>query len=179
MSFAGDVKNELCELKFHCPHCAGAQLYGMLLFSRTVRGDFVLQTEHAAVAASYEELLLKECGVSSSLQERSPQDFQEAVFRRFPEMNGAPAQIFDELRDTCCRCAFVRGTFLVSGMVTNPEKEYHLEIVVSDANLCTAYRIFLSENVGIQMKSITRKNLSVLYQKDSEDIEDFLTLMGA
>ena len=32
----------------------------------------------------------------------------------------------------CCRMAFLRGVFLASGSVTDPEKEYHLDFVLGD-----------------------------------------------
>ena len=33
------------------------------------------------------------------------------------------------IQNNCCKRAFIRGAFLASGSISNPEKSYHLEIV--------------------------------------------------
>ena len=35
------------------------------------------------------------------------------------------------LENDCCKASFVRGAFLSGGSITDPEKDYHLEIVTS------------------------------------------------
>lgn len=37
------------------------------------------------------------------------------------------------IKSLCCKRAFLRGAFLSTGSVSNPEKGYHLEFVCSDA----------------------------------------------
>ena len=52
----------------------------------------------------------------------------------------------------------VAGIFLACGSVNNPEKKYHMEFV---------------------MPTLERKNAQIVYIKESENIIDMLTLMGA
>ena len=82
------------------------------------------------------------------------------------------------LEKDCCRVAFLRGLFLAYGSMASPEKEYHLEI-----NALTplfAEELFsVAESCGIRFKVARRKGCEILYLKESEQIEDFLTLIGA
>lgn len=73
--------------------------------------------------------------------------------------------------------AFLTGAYLVSGSMTDPLKEYHLEFVTPYYNLSNDLQAILS-NIGT-IKNTERKSIHVLYFKDSECIEDILTFMGA
>ncbi len=64
------------------------------------------------------------------------------------------------------------------GSITEPIKEYHLEFAVPYYEL-TQDLLKLLTSVGINAKYTERKNAYVIYLKDSESIEDLLTLMGA
>ena len=76
------------------------------------------------------------------------------------------------------RKAFVRGAFLSSGYITNPEVEYHLEMVVSNEEFANVLQ-HLIEGFGLNPKVILRKNKFIVYLKDSNEISDFLILIGA
>lgn len=82
------------------------------------------------------------------------------------------------VRESCCKRAFVRGAFLVGGSITDPEKDYHLEIVTgSDSQadiLCS-----ILEDFEIEAKVVARKGNNVVYIKDSEQIAVFLNVMEA
>ena len=74
--------------------------------------------------------------------------------------------------------AFVRGAFLGSGSINNPNKTYHLEIVLQNKE----YAIFLkkiSYNMGVNLKELKRKTTYSLYIKEGEEISKFLALIGA
>ena len=77
-----------------------------------------------------------------------------------------------------CRGAFIRGCFVASGTVINPEKGYHLEMVDKSRRKIENLAALLEKN-DLPPKIIKRKDLYVLYYKDSEKIEDFLMLIGA
>ena len=73
---------------------------------------------------------------------------------------------------------FLAGAFLSCGSMTEPMKEYHLEFAVSSSEL--AYDLAeLLNDVGVKAKTAERKNDYVIYMKESESIEDTLTMMGA
>lgn len=74
--------------------------------------------------------------------------------------------------------AFIRGIFLGSGSVNNPENKYHLEIILSSLENAKIVKEIL-EKVQIHMKEMQRKNGYSLYLKEGEEISKFLALIGA
>ncbi len=74
--------------------------------------------------------------------------------------------------------AFVRGAFLGSGAISNPQKSYHLEIIFSqleDAN----FVLEILQSYNIILKKITKKQGYSIYAKDGEQISKFLAFVGA
>lgn len=75
--------------------------------------------------------------------------------------------------------AFAAGVFLCCGSVVEPQKEYHLEFVTPAEGLGVDLCGLFSEIIGAKGKILRRGSSSVLYFKESETIEDILTLIGA
>ena len=74
--------------------------------------------------------------------------------------------------------AVIRGAFLGSGSISNPENSYHLEIVFgNDLNLEVMKKIF--ESLDISVKELIKRNRYSLYIKDGEEISKLLALRGA
>ena len=74
--------------------------------------------------------------------------------------------------------AFLRGIFLGSGSMNNPEKKYHLELLFSKEE--TAKQIQqLMQSVSISFKWLERKKGYALYLKEGEEISKFLAFVGA
>lgn len=74
--------------------------------------------------------------------------------------------------------AVVKGCFLGSGSVNNPEKQNHLEVCFWGKesleyvnNICRSY--------GIILKELISEDKYMLYIKDGEGISNFLALIGA
>ena len=82
------------------------------------------------------------------------------------------------LEEDCCRVAFLRGAFMAGGSVTDPENRYHLELATSHLRVSREVK-HLMEEVGFAPKCVTRAGSHVLYFKQSDQIEDFLTTLGA
>ena len=85
---------------------------------------------------------------------------------------------FGLLEEDCCRAAFLRGAFLAGGSVTDPNKRYHLELETSHAQASRELQALLTD-MGQQPKQVARGGYQVTYFKNSDQIEDLLTLMGA
>lgn len=73
---------------------------------------------------------------------------------------------------------FLRGVFLGSGSVSNPDKNYHLEFTLNSTEL-SDFVIKCLKIFKIKAKSIEKKGQIIVYVKDSEMISDFLSLIGA
>ena len=70
--------------------------------------------------------------------------------------------------------ALIRGSFLGSGSINNPERIYHLEVIYSnEQNL--EYVLNILKKYNIQMKKLN----NTLYLKEGEEISKFLAFIGA
>ena len=77
------------------------------------------------------------------------------------------------------RKAYLAGAFLASGSVNSPvNKNYHLEIAVNSLSYAE-YLVRMVKKFNIQMKIIQRRKQYVVYVKKSDQISDFLNLIGA
>ena len=83
-----------------------------------------------------------------------------------------------EQEDKECLKAIIKGLFLGSGSINNPENKYHLEIVLNqEENLEDSIKIL--EKLRIRSKKMTTKNKYSIYIKEGEEISKFLALIGA
>lgn len=74
--------------------------------------------------------------------------------------------------------AIVRGMYLGSGSINNPENKYHLEITFSSSeNLELGINIL--EKLGIRAKRMNVKNKYYIYIKEGEEISKILAAIGA
>lgn len=193
MSFSSDVKQELSELRPKNSCCRRALTYGLLEGGHAFSGgEISLQTEHEAVAALYHEqvaalLPQKEAVVSETLSRRGgfyivsvDTAACSTVLERFGHTAGELSVRLNRGNLNCeaCATAYLRGLFLACGAVVNPETGYHLEFCLPYYNLSKDVLCLLKE-CGLNAKYICRKGNHVVYLKESEQIEDCLTLMGA
>ncbi|MCL2363163.1 MAG: DNA-binding protein WhiA [Defluviitaleaceae bacterium] len=71
--------------------------------------------------------------------------------------------------------AFVRACFLAGGAISNPDRSYHLDFVLSDADMQKLTRTL--RGFGIDAKVTQRRGLSIVYIKEASEIADILNLM--
>lgn len=193
MSFSADVKNELLSIESDNECCVHALAYGMMLFSRAFSYyDISLLTEHGGIAEKYCELMKKVCGVTPELTKSEAGKYKIEVLTKeerlkvlkafgYDKKSGTSRLNWSNMADECCKTAFLRGAFLTCGTVNDPNKNYHFEFVVPYLNLSKDLKVFISDydELNVVPKSITRNSNYVIYFKDSESIEDLLTVMGA
>ena len=74
--------------------------------------------------------------------------------------------------------ALIRGVFLGSGSINNPENKYHLEIIFSNRENMNVVLQQLAE-FGITFKVLKSTKKNSIYIKDGEEIANFLALIGA
>jgi len=193
MSFASDTKQELCREPVHRRCCAVAESYGILLFCNTFSEKLIrIVTESKDFAQRLPGLFKKAFGVGfddlPDIEQGGKLIFQihdrQAIAHIFDafgltaENNLALHINLGVLEEECDRISFLRGAFLAGGSVTDPEKRYHLELTTSHLKVSNeAYSLLLEQ--AFQPKDTMRNGSSVLYFKQSDAIEDFLTLIGA
>ena len=77
------------------------------------------------------------------------------------------------------RRAYLAGAFLASGSVNSPvNKNYHLEVAVNSMEYAD-YLVKIAKKFNILMKIIQRRKQYVVYVKKSDQISDFLNVIGA
>ncbi len=72
----------------------------------------------------------------------------------------------------------VKGAFLSTGSVNNPENKYHLEINFEEKKNAE-YILNICKTNGVNLKLLESKNKYILYIKEGEEISKFLALIGA
>ena len=192
MSFASEVKEELCREPLLQRSRAQAEAYGVLLFcNRYTAGGARIVTESPDFARRLPELFDRAFGVAFDVLPEpgaSKQVFQltsaaklAAVGESFgydPGETLAHHINFAVLEEEGCRSAFFRGAFLAGGSVTDPSKRYHLELATPHRSVSRELRALMQE-AGFSPKESCRKANYITYFKQSEAIEDFLTAIGA
>lgn len=191
MSFSSDIKKELCDVRELSPQQAEAMLYGIMYASRMDEGRPLIQTENIDLMNAAAELiravfpnvrtgivrLVKNSGSLYTLKIRSGWEDIAERFGDFSSISREAVSGGDEESG-----AFLRGVFVSCGSVTDPNKEYHLELVLPENDRTPALLDFIAEH-GMSLKETTRGGVrskkTVLYAKESELIEDCLTYIGA
>ena len=193
MSFSSNVKSELCREPMSRRSGVLAEAYGVLLYCNTFSASLIrIITESQEFAARLPKLFKKAFGVGFDL-EPEPESVGKLQFcitdaekiNKIFSIFGASAKSdvtlhvnYGVLEDEEDRIAFLRGAFLAGGSVTDPAKRYHLELTTSHYKVCReTYALIM--DVGFSPKALTRGGSSILYFKQSDYIEDFLTAIGA
>ena len=193
MSFSGQVKSELCRTVPAQRCCALAQCFGILLYCNTFTGDGVrIVTESRELGELLPKLFRKAFGFSfDGMPEalgtkRCFGIWDPGKLRTILEAYGFSREDtvalhvnLGVLEEDCCKIAFLRGAFLAGGSVTDPAKGYHLELTTSHSFVSRETSPLIQEMLGVYPKLTKRGGSSVLYFKQSNSIEDFLTLLGA
>lgn len=192
MSFSSNVKAELCRLPVHKDCCAVAEVYGVLLFCNTFSPAGIrVVTESRDFAARLPKLFRRAFGVEfDQLPEgetgklafvlEDPEKLRR-IFSTFGLETDTVVTLhvnLSILEEECCRVSFLRGAFLSGGSVTDPEKRYHLELATSHLKVSREVNCLMME-MGFGAKDTARAGNYILYFKQSDSIEDFLTTLGA
>ncbi len=82
------------------------------------------------------------------------------------------------IKNACCKRAYLRGTFLCIGSISDPSKSYHLEFLAGTMEQAEQLREVLAD-FSIDAKITQRKKYFVVYIKEGEAIVDLLNIMGA
>ncbi|MBR6045835.1 MAG: DNA-binding protein WhiA [Ruminococcus sp.] len=192
-SFSYSVKDEILS-RIDKPDKADVCLMGILTFCNELSDrQLVLLTEHRGTAEFFTEHCSRICSDPSAVRVSETGKKDSATLYRLevdrPEnrmellsyfrMDSSRRLTPDDLPKSKYYPQLIAGIFLSCGSVNNPEKKYHMEFVMPDIQLCNDFGLILLESYGILAKQTERKNSQVVYIKESENIIDLLTIMGA
>lgn len=201
MSFSGTVKEELSRQISTARHCRIAETAALLsLCGRfTADGALRMQTENSAVIRKYFTLVQKTFNIETEIAVRENRQMKkghiyyveikdDALIRTVllatklsREQNSGRTLVLNNsllIQQTCCKRAFIRGAFLASGSISDPEKGYHFEIVCPDERKAGQLQELI-RSFGIDAKVVVRKKSHVVYVKEGAQIVDILAVMEA
>ena len=193
MSFSERVKMELCTIPLSRLCCAHAEAYGVLLCCNTFSArEIRIITSNPAFAERLPVLFRKAFQLTfDQLPDGTEKDRKKVFAIHDPQKLAAILPVFGRdpgdlahhinfgvLEEHCCKAAFLRGAFLSGGSVTDPQRSYHLELATSHLNVGRELLALMWE-MSQEPKLAQRKGNAVVYFKQSDRIEDFLTSIGA
>lgn len=194
MSFSSEAKAEICKVfpQKHC--CALAECFGILLFCNSFGSDGIrIITESAPFSALLPKLFKKAFGLGFDVTPE-PDTTGKMIFHiqereKLIEIMAAYGfSAADTLslhvnlpvvEEECCKAAFLKGVFLAGGSVTDPVKGYHMEVTTTHQSVARETYALIQDVLGFYPKTARRGGGQVLYIKQSDQISDFLTFLGA
>ena len=189
MSFADEVREELCELPIKKPCCRHALTAGLLLCAKEHTGKQITVRYRQEVVATLASAMIRQqygkspdsamtgaCGHRYyDLSFSSP-----AVHKLLLQLSSPENDAQAVLNFSCdaCQASFLRGVFLSCGTVNDPHKSFHLELQLPDEARVPFLSNFL-ESLGYPLSKIRRASGVGVYYKDSGAVEDLVGMMGA
>ncbi|CCJ33566.1 DNA-binding protein WhiA [Caloramator australicus] len=207
MSFSAEVKNELSRIIDEKKCCQMAELAAIIKLSGSININakqglsFKVTTENPAIARRIFSLLKSLFDVHADVMVKKNNILKKnniyyvvvsadmnsneilkslGVLKEYHDGTiGFNNKInVDLIKKSCCKKAFLRGAFLASGSISNPEKTYHLEFVSNNQELAEDVMKLLN-SFDLGAKIILRKNSYVVYIKEGDKIIDLLNIIGA
>ena len=202
MSFSSEIKDEVAKIKVDDYKIILSELAGItpmcgILNFKNNKTSMEYITENAPVARRIFTFLRRSFGFDVEVKNVRSTQLKKNVFIIYISQDESCRLLLDELKyikgasvfminyastdlikTSNEKKAYIRGAFMGSGSITDPKKGYHLEFV--SENESNAY--FLRDTInefGLKSKVIMRKEKYIIYIKDSEQISDFLSLIGA
>ena len=206
MSFSSQIKEELSRQMSPARHCQIAEiaailsLCGRIQISGDDRYSMKFHTENVTVARKCFTLLKKTFNISTDISIRRNAHLgknriysvcvkqHEDALRvlKATKLLDDTGEIGENLsvvgnvvvQNPCCRRAFLRGAFLASGSITDPEKSYHFEIVCATEPKAKQIQSIMA-TFNVEAKIVIRKKYFVVYIKEGDQIVDMLNVMEA
>ena len=204
MSFSGMVKEELSRQIGTARHCRIAELAALIGFCGRLehfpQGEKLkLQTENETVARKCFTLLQKTFNIEKEISVREnshlkrvkvyvleisdPEEIREILqaTKLIADSKFCDTLILQDMlvvQQSCCKRAYIRGAFLASGSISDPEKGYHFEIVYPDERKAQQLQTII-RSFSVDAKIVQRKKSCVVYVKEGAQIVDMLAVMEA
>lgn len=193
MSFSSDIKSELSKQISSARHCQLAELAAIFAICGTFvqkngkNSEIFFNCENDSVTKKCFTLLKKAFNINfgtNSSDESEEFDAYDGSATKFTIYGDDAEKIYLAIssdtvtQKACCRRAYLRGAFLCSGSVSDPEKSYHLEIVCKDPGFTESLQSVL-KTFDIDAKITMRGKNSILYIKESAQIVETLNVIEA
>ena len=176
MSFSSEIKEEISKVNnFKNKTILEAEFLGYILTGNTENSNNTLEfiTENEFNIERFYKILFNleieyEPNVRGKVFVATIKKTEQV--EKFMQIN---LDLNDEIKK-----AIVKGAFLGAGSITDPNKQYHLEIAFEERNNAE-YILNICKTYGIYLKILENNEKIQLYIKDGEEISKFLALLGA
>ncbi len=177
VSFSRKVKDEILSFNTKLKSCcAFSFLYGYLLFAKRENDKLIIKKTNVENANFFEN-------ICAQLFYKKPVEFiynssktlVNTSILRYSTIAEIEQRIF---KCSHCREYFLKGLFTCCGTINDPDKSARLELNFDYEEQAKEVASFLN-SLSLQPKFGKRNFKAFLYLKRSEEIEDFLALMGA
>lgn len=205
MSFSAKTKNELSRVISPKKCCNVAELSALVKLSGSLqlagnkKINLKITTEHNSIARKIFKLLKLNFGINTKISVNKNKTLKKSTSyvllvtsdmgainllkdlgilyseEDFYTINTVPHSL---VKHEDCARSFIRGAFLGGGSISDPEKNYHLEFVTSNEEFAESLKDLIN-SIGFNSKIVPRKNNYVVYLKESEQISDLLSIIGA
>lgn len=205
MSFSADVKDEIARQINSARHCQIAELAaifsvcGSIMISENDSYAMKITTENVLVARKFYKLLKMAFEVDAELAITANNRLNKSnAYTVIIRKNESAVRILKAFRilnenmeidddamvgslitqQACCKRAFIRGAFLASGSLSDPNKFYHFEIVCNSEAKAIQLRDMIN-TFELDSKVVLRKKNFVVYIKEGTQIVEILNVMEA
>ena len=198
MSFTMNVKNEISELDIKKADKAGKISELSAFFRNSYKKNdisFDFYTENKNVAERIVSLIKEVYNIECKIQKKVSPIFNKSIYyiniEEKQDFILMDLSVYDETRNFCLKPknyivgsldeskAYIRGVFLSCGSVNDPKtSQYHLEFLFDEKEEAVFVQRLLNE-FELNAKILLRDKKFMIYVKDSDDISDFLKIVGA
>lgn len=205
MSFSAETKNELARVMSDDRCCDLAELAALVRLAGSIqiagykKLNLKITTELNSVARKIFKLLKNNFNINTTISVNKNQMLKRnnsyvlmvtsemgaenllkelgilAPGEGFYTVNSVPTNL---MKHEGCVRGFIRGAFLGGGSISDPEKNYHMEFVTNNEDFANSLKELIN-SLEFNCKIVSRKNNYVLYLKESEQISDLLSIIGA
>lgn len=203
MSFSSKAKNELARRTSDSKCCQLAELSALVRVSGTIqlvglgKTNLLITTENPAIARLIFTLFKRSLKVHTDIDVSKNPVLRKnnlynikivnatKILRKLEIMieqddmtvinNGLPPTL---LKNECCKRAYIRGTFLGGGSLSDPEKSYHMEMITHREDYANEL-MQLINSYDLHARVVARKKNFIVYLKEGDQIVDLLNIIGA
>ena len=179
MFFLEDVKKQIVEQRHKSSCCRRAMLNGIIFAKACVFNEQIAVVLENREAIEYTALLIKEffgkdSEIISSGGRRRLLRFKSGACEKYLNSITLDSPLFLE-KCTTCKSAFLRGIFLAAGRMTDPQKQYRIEIAPTERH---EMLLRLLSEYGLTFSLAKRREEYFLYTGNSGVAEDFFAAIG-
>ena len=183
MSFSSNIKEELSRNETSARHCKIAEIAGFLKFGGDISLEpdnytIQIQTETVSAAKRFYTLLKEVFDIHAKIDVRRNEFLKRSrnytisvdkhndcvlILKTVKLLD--PREFGLVLQNTCCKRAYIRGAFQAAGSMSDPEKNYHFEVVSTDEQTAEQLKEVLNF-FDLDAKIVLRNKNYVVYMKE-------------